>query len=69
MEKSDNLYDTAALLHERVRSVLSGGSLSPQALYQCGLVLKTLADLLPSDSVEGLGVVEISAVSPSGGAA
>lgn len=60
-----NIYDTADLLHDRVRNLLKGdSSLSPQSLYQCGLVLKALADLLPSDGVEGLGVVEIAAVSP-----
>lgn len=60
-----NIYDTADLLHSRVRNLLEGdSSLSPQSLYQCGLVLKALADLLPPDGVEGMGVVEISAVLP-----
>lgn len=61
-----NIYETADLLHDRVRALLvdDASSLSPQALYQCGLVLKALSDLLPPDGVEGMGVVEIAAVSP-----
>lgn len=60
-----NIYETADLLHDRVRGLLQkDSSLSPQSLYQCGLALKALADLLPPDGVEGIGVVEIAAVSP-----
>lgn len=60
---SYSVYDTADLLHSRVRALLDGDSLlPPQGLYQCGLVLKTLADLAPPDGAEGFGVVEIAAV-------